>query len=63
MDPIYYPILVLPAFFNIWSIWHAYTHEFPTPIQKVIWMVAGVFLPVIGGVAYLLFGMRNAQKK
>lgn len=61
MDPVYYPLLVLPALLNLWAIWHAYKHEFANPAHKFLWMAAGVFLPVVGGLVYLLFGFRNAK--
>lgn len=61
MNPIYLPLLALPILPNLWCIWHAYKSEFNNPAEKVLWMVAGVFIPVIGGLAYLLFGMRRAR--
>ena len=38
-------LLFLPALLNLWGIW----------------MVACVFVPVLGGVAYVLFGWRRAH--
>ena len=51
--------LALPILPNMWSIWHSYKHEFSTPMEKYGWMLAGVMLPVLGGLAYLLFGFRR----
>ena len=51
--------LALPILPNLWSIWHSYKHDFDTPMEKYGWMLAGVMLPVIGGVLYLLFGFRR----
>ena len=47
-------LLFLPALLNLWGIWHAFNHTFETPLERVLWMVACVFVPVLGGVAYVL---------
>lgn len=52
-------VLALPILPNLWSIWHSYKHEFTSPMEKYGWMLAGVMLPVLGGVLYLLFGFRR----
>lgn len=49
-------LLTLPILPNLWSIWDAYRHEFDTPAEKYGWMCGGIFLPVIGGMLYLLVG-------
>lgn len=49
-------LLALPILPNLWSIWDAYRHDFDTPMEKYGWMCGGIFLPVIGGVLYLLIG-------
>ena len=54
-------LLFLPALLNLWGIWHALNHTFETPLERVLWMVACVFVPVLGGVAYVLFGWRRAH--
>ena len=41
-------LLFLPALLNLWGIWHAFNHTC-------------VFVPVLGGVAYVLFGWRRAH--
>ncbi|MCG8531500.1 MAG: PLDc N-terminal domain-containing protein [Desulfovibrionales bacterium] len=51
--------LALPILPNLWSIWHSYKHEFSTPMEKYGWMLAGVMLPIIGGLLYLLIGFRR----
>lgn len=56
-------LLFLPALPNMWGIWHAFSHDFPTPTERLIWMMVCVFVPVIGGLAYLLFGLRRAGVK
>lgn len=54
-------ILTLPMIPNLWGIWHAYRHSFENQTTRVIWMCICVFLPVIGGVAYLLMGRPKAM--
>ncbi|MBO4317105.1 MAG: PLDc N-terminal domain-containing protein [Mailhella sp.] len=54
-------LLGLPALINIWSIWHASRHVFPGEKEQLLWILAGVFFPVLGGIAYLLFGLRRAK--
>lgn len=57
------PILILPILPNLWSIWHLYKREFPTPQERAAWLVAQVLLPVVGGLAYILLGRNRAIKK
>ena len=54
-------LLLLPILPNLWCIWHAMHHEFPGEREKYAWTLGGVFLPLIGGVAYLLFGWRRSR--
>jgi len=56
-------LLALPALLNLWGIWHAYTHSFASPLVRMGWVMACVFLPLIGGAAYLLFGYRQAGRR
>ena len=57
------PLLILPILPNLWSIWHLYRHEFPTPQEKMAWIVAQIVLPVVGGVGYVLFGITRPNNK
>lgn len=54
-------LLMLPAALNLWAIWHAMNHEFPLEKERLIWILAGIFLPVLGGILYLLFGLRRSK--
>jgi len=47
---------------NLFGIWHAFHRVFPTPQERLIWIGACVFVPVIGGICYLIFGLRRARK-
>lgn len=57
-----YALLALPILPNLWGIWHAFYHDFPHPQERLIWMGVCVFVPVIGGLAYLIFGLRRSRK-
>lgn len=54
-------LLMLPAALNLWAIRHAMNHEFPLEKERLIWILAGIFLPVLGGILYLLFGLRRSK--
>ena len=47
---------------NLFGIWHAFHHVFPTPRERLIWVGMCIFVPVIGGISYLIFGLRRARK-
>ncbi len=55
-------ILILPILPNLWSIWHVRNHYFATEEQKSIWFLVAVFIPVIGGFAYIAVGRKRASK-
>lgn len=54
-------LLLLPILPNLWSIWHAMRHDFPGEREKYLWTMAAVFLPLIGGMLYLLVGWRRSR--
>ena len=53
---------LVPILPNLWSIHHAFWREFPSVNEKMIWLVAAVFVPVLGGLAYLFFGRKRGKK-
>ena len=55
-------LLALPILPNLWSIWHASTREFNPSHEKLIWMGVAVFFPLLGGLAYLFYGIRRGRK-
>ena len=57
------PLLLLHILPNLWSIWHVYRSQFETPQERAIWLVGLIVLPVIGGLGYILFGLRRTIKK
>lgn len=54
-------LLILPDILNLWAIWHAMNHAFPLEKERLLWILAGIFLPVLGGILYLLFGLRRSK--
>lgn len=54
-------LLALPILPNLWAIWHAMRHEFPGEREKYWWTLGVVFVPLLGGLAYLLFGLRRGK--
>ncbi len=55
-------LLALPILPNLWSIWHIFKNDFATPQEKMIWVFVATFLPVIGGIVYILWGRRKVIK-
>ena len=53
-------LLIVPALPNLWALRHAMYHEFPSQKEKTRWMMACVFLPCLGGIAYYVAGRRRA---
>ena len=54
-------VLALPILPNLWSIWHVRTHTFPSEQEKSLWFLLAVFVPVLGGLVYLVLGLRRAR--
>ncbi|MFP4630122.1 MAG: PLDc N-terminal domain-containing protein [Desulfohalobiaceae bacterium] len=54
--------LLLPILPNLWAIWHIFHCDFPTAQEKMAWLVAAMFLPVLGGIVYLLLGRKRAKR-
>lgn len=58
-NPVLILIVILPILPNLWAILHIFRNDFDTPQEKMIWLGLAVFIPVIGGFAYLFFGRRR----
>lgn len=56
-------VALIPMLPTLWSIWHIWDHEFSSPQQRALWLVFVVFLPVIGGIVYLIAGRGKAGAK
>ncbi len=52
-------ILLIPILPNLWSIWHIFKHDFPSPQEKMTWVLITTFIPVIGGILYILKGRKR----
>ena len=53
------PFLLL----NLWAIMHSFRHSFDSPQERTLWICFAVFLPIIGGLAYVFIGRRRARDK
>ncbi len=56
-------VLLIPLFINTWGIWHVFTHSFASSAERMIWAFVCIFVPLAGGIIYLLFGFRRATGK
>ena len=56
-------MLIVPALPNMWVLKHAMYHDFPTPREKYRWMMACVFIPCLGGIAYYFVGRKHASRE
>ncbi len=55
--------LVALPLLNLWAICHAALRVFPGGAQeRILWIMPAVFIPVLGGLIYLLFGMKRSRK-
>ncbi len=55
-------LMALPILPNLWSIWHAYFRTFKTDVERLIWLGICVFVPVLGGLVYIIFGRPRGRK-
>ncbi len=55
-------IFMLPVIINLWGIYHASRHSFPSSTERTYWMGLCVFLPILGGVIYFVFGRPRGVK-
>lgn len=56
-------LFIAPVLPSLWSIWHICGHEFDSPQSKSLWLAFVVFVPVLGGLAYILAGRRHAGRR
>ena len=52
-------IPIVPSF---WAIWHVFHRTFASVNEKMFWLGLSVFVPVLGGLIYLVFGRKRGQK-
>ena len=62
--PLYMQIgLAIPPLLNIWAICHSALRVFPGgPQERVLWTILAAIIPFLGGIIYLLFGMKRSRK-
>jgi hypothetical protein len=56
-------VLVLLIMPNLWCILQAVKKSFKNPLEKFVWLGAGVFLPVLGGFMYLVWGRTRVEER
>ncbi|ALI99035.1 PLD nuclease N-terminal domain-containing protein [Rufibacter tibetensis] len=49
----------IPAILWIWSLVDLLTSKFANTIEKLIWLIAVVFIPVLGAILYLIIGRKQ----
>ncbi len=49
----------IPILPNLWAIWHIFHSDFPSVAEKMGWLFAAMFLPVLGGLAYCVWGRKK----
>ncbi len=52
-------IFLIPILPNLWGIWHIFRNDFPTGQEKMGWIGACIFLPILGGIAYIFIGKKR----
>ena len=55
-------LLLIPILPNLWAIWHIFHCDFETGAEKMGWLFAAMFLPVLGGIAYLFWGRKRGRR-
>ena len=55
-------LLALPILPNLWAIWHSFHADFATYQEKMVWIAVSVFVPVLGGVAYVIWGRKRVRR-
>ena len=56
-------LIIIPILPNLWAIWHAYRSVFPSTVEKMAWVMVGIFFPVFGGLVYLFYGRKRSSGK
>ncbi|GAB2543141.1 PLDc N-terminal domain-containing protein [Rufibacter soli] len=52
----------IPALLWLWALVDVLTSTFANSIEKLIWLVAIVFVPVLGAILYLVLGRKQKIK-
>jgi len=54
-------LLVLAILPNYIAIWQSFRREFPTPLERMFWFLLAIFVPVLGGLVYLVWGRKRGR--
>ena len=52
-------LAILPNYIAIWQSFH---RVFPTPLERMFWFLLAIFVPLLGGIAYLIWGRKRGRK-
>ncbi|MEA4855786.1 MAG: PLDc N-terminal domain-containing protein [Solidesulfovibrio sp.] len=55
-------VLILAILPNYIAIWQSFHREFPTPLERMFWFLLAIFVPLLGGLAYLVWGRKRGRK-
>ncbi len=55
-------VLILAILPNYIAIWQSFHREFPTPLERTFWFLLAIFVPLLGGLAYLVWGRKRGRK-
>lgn len=55
-------LLLLAILPNYIAIWQSFHREFPTPLERMFWFLLAIFVPVFGGIIYLIWGRKRGRK-
>ncbi len=55
-------LLALPILPNFIAIWHSFHRQFPTPAERMFWFMLAIFVPLVGGIVYLIWGRKRGRK-
>jgi hypothetical protein len=55
-------LLLIPILPNLLAIWHIFHSDFKTGAEKMGWLFAAMFAPVLGGILYWILGYRRSQR-
>lgn len=56
-------VALIPMLPNFWSIWDIWNHSFRTSEVRMMWLFFVVFVPVLGGIIYILVGRKQAMPR
>lgn len=55
-------VLVLAILPNYIAIWQSFHREFPSHLERMFWFLLAIFIPLLGGLAFLIWGRKRGRK-